>query len=515
MKSGRNIFFSTGRIGVALIVLALMFCSCSSQSKIPEESLSLTILHTNDHHGHTLTYTHNKKHIGGLAERMTLIKRLKGQSRSTGDMCLLFDAGDVSSGTLFSDFFATEPDWKIFGKYYDAITPGNHDFDFPFDTVFNLIQKFRVPVISSNIYGRQSGQLIFPPYNVFQKGNWKIAVIGVSHPDTPLISTLGNDKRLEFRSAVETAAVYVKELRDTHDLVIVLSHLGEDDKLAKAVKGIDLIVGGHFHTPFEKPKKKNKTLLVNAGYGGQYVGHLSLVLLKRKRGKKRVQVRLVNYELLPVTGDLPPDKVTLSLLQPYKDTFGDRGQTVVGETGEIFSRTPLEDSPSSSMLANLVADSYRYVTGADFAFVNEGGLRADLDKGPVTIDELHQVLPFNNTLILFELTGTQIFDIIQNMASTLISEDGTLFPSNLYITLRESGKPSILTGDGAPLIPDKTYSVAVGSFIARGGDGHTSFPTFTQKSDSQIRTGDALRRYFEAKGIVFPDKTARLKKEIP
>lgn len=426
-------------------------------------------------------------------------------------MCLLFDAGDVSSGTLFSDFFAAEPDWKIFSKFYDAITPGNHDFDFPFDTVFNLIQKFRVPMISSNLYGRQSGQLIFPPYNVFQKGNWKIAVIGVSHPDTPLISTLGNDNRLEFRSAVEAAALHVKALRETHDLVIILSHLGEDDKLAKAVNGIDLIVGGHSHSPFKKPKKKNKTLLVNAGYGGQYVGQMSLLL---KRGKRGVKVRLTDYELLPVSGDLPPDEGILSILQPYKETFGDRGQALVGETGEIFSRTPLEGSLSSSMLANLVADSYCYVTGADFAFVNEGGLRADLDKGPVTIDELHRVLPFNNTLILFELTGTQIIDIIRNMASTLASEEGILFPSNLHITLRKSGESVILTGEGEALVPDKTYSVAVGSFIARGGDGHTSFPTFTQKTDTQIRTSEALRRYFEAKGTVFPDKTARLKKEI-
>jgi len=509
MKSDKNKIYALSCIGVAFFVLTLIFCSCSSQ--IPEESLSLTILHTNDHHGHTLTYMHNEKLIGGLAERITLIKKLQEQARSTSDMCLLLDAGDVSSGTLFSDFFVAEPDWKIYSKFYDAITPGNHDFDFPFDTTFSLIQKFRVPMISSNIYERQSGQLIFPPYNVFQKGNWKIAVIGVSHPDTPLISTLGNDERLEFRSAVEAAALYVQELRETHDLVIVLSHLGEDDKLAKAVKGIDLIVGGHSHSPFKKPKKKNKTLLVNAGYGGQFVGHMSLLL---KRGKRGVKVSLIDYELLPVTGDLPPDKEILSLLQPYKKTFGDRGQTVIGETGEIFSRSPLEDSMSSSMLANLVADSYRYVTGADFAFVNEGGLRADLDKGPVTIDDLHRVLPFNNTLILFELTGTQIFDIIRNMASTITSKDGILFPSNLYITLRKSGEPSIFTGDGEALVPDKTYSVAVGSFIARGGDGHTSFPTFTQKSDSQIRTSDALRRYFEAKGTVFPDKTARLKNEI-
>ncbi len=509
MKRSRHTNPSFSCISVVLFVLALILCSCSSQ--IPEESLSLIILHTNDHHGHTLAYTHKKKQIGGLAERITLIRRLKEQTGSSSDMIFLLDAGDISSGTLFSDFFVAEPDWKIFSKFYDAIVPGNHDFDFPFDSVFNGIKKFKAPVISSNIFGRQSGQLIFPPYNVFQKDNWKIAVIGVSHPDTPLISTLGNDERLEFRPAEEAIAPYVKELRNTNDLVILLSHFGEDEKLAKAVKGIDLIVGGHSHSPFEKPKRKNKTLLVNAGYGGQYVGQMSLIL---KRGKRGTKVKLIDYALLPVTADIPPDEEILSLLQPYMDSFGDRGFAVIGETGDIFSRTPLADPMSSSNLANLVADSYRYVTDADFAFVNEGGLRADLDKGPVTIEELHRVLPFNNTLIVFKLTGTQILDIIQTMTSTLMNTDGKLFPSNLQILIRKPGGPKVQTGEGETLVSDKIYSVVVGSFIARGGDGHEKFASFKQKTDTKIRTSDALKKYFEDKMIVFPDNEARLKNEI-
>ena len=293
MKSRRNINHFLSRLSVVLCLLLFFLCSCSSQP--PKESLSLTILHTNDHHGHALSYTHNQRHIGGLAERMTLIKRLKEQARSTGDMFLLFDAGDISSGTLFSDFFSAEPDWKI-------------------------------------------------------------AVIGVSHPDTPIISTLGNEERLEFRSAIDATALYVQELRKTHDLIIVLSHLGEDEKLAKAVKGIDLIIGGHFHSPLETPKKKNKTLLVNAGYGGEYVGQMRLLL---ERGQKGVKVSQLDYELLAVTGDLQPDEEILSILQPYSQTFGDRGQTIIEEAGDIFLRDPLADSWSSSVLANLVADSYR------------------------------------------------------------------------------------------------------------------------------------------------------------
>jgi len=509
MKSRKNFIHSHFCLSLTLFVFSLIFCSCSSQ--VPQESLSITILHTNDHHGHTLAYTLKKKQIGGLAERITLIRKLKEQAGNTSDMILLLDAGDISSGTLFSDFFIAEPDWKIFSMFYDAITPGNHDFDFPFDTTLNLIQELKTPVISSNIFRRQSGQLIFPPYKLFKKDNWKIAVIGVSHPDTPLISTLGNDEQLEFRRAEEAIAPYVEELRNTNDLVILLSHFGEDEKLAQAVNGIDLIVGGHSHSPFEKPKKENKTLIVNAGYGGQYVGQISLLL---KRGKKGTSVKLIDYALLPVTADISPDKEILSLLQSYRESFGNRGFAVIGETGDIFSRAPLADPMSSSNLANLVTDAYRYVTDADFAFVNEGGLRADLDKGPVTIEELHRVLPFNNTLIVFKLTGTQILDIIQTMTSALSNKEGILFPSNLQILIREPGESRVRTGKDETLVSDKIYSVVVGSFIARGGDGHEKFPSFKQKTDTKIRTSDALKKYFEDKKIVFPDNEARLKNEI-
>jgi 2',3'-cyclic-nucleotide 2'-phosphodiesterase (5'-nucleotidase family) len=248
--------------------------------------------------------------------------------------------------------------------------------------------------------------------------------------------------------------------------------------------------------------------LVNAGYGGQYLGNMTLLL---KRKKRRVAVDRLGYELVPVSAELPPDQKVEAILLPYLEAYGDQGETVVGEAGALFSRKPLSGRPSSSNLANLVADAYRFATGADFAFVNEGGLRADLNKGPVTVDELHAVLPFDNTLVVFKITGAQLLQIIVNVSSGLISENGVLFPSNLLITGLRSGEPKVLTGSGDPLGPDRLYRVTVGSFIARGGDGHESFPDFEKKWDTKIRTSEALRRYFESKKTIFPDSEARLK----
>ncbi|MGD2294767.1 MAG: bifunctional UDP-sugar hydrolase/5'-nucleotidase [Candidatus Aminicenantes bacterium] len=492
-------------ISTFLLTLLLTFCSVPS----PKDSLTVTILHTNDHHGHTLPHEHQGRFVGGLAERIALIKRLKREARSTSDMCLLVDAGDISSGTLFSDFFTNEPDWKVYAQFYDAIVPGNHDFDFPFDRVFSMIKTFQAPVLSANLYDRGSGELFFPPYKIFRQDSWSLALIGISHPDTPLISTLGYDERLEFRAAVEATKQYVQELRKKHDLIVVLSHLGEDDRLAKKVDGIDLIIGGHIHTPLEKPLKVNNTLIIKAGYAGQYVGHMELSLQRRTRG---IRIKMISYKLIPVSTDIAPDEKVLSMLQPFLDSYGDRGRVIVGEAGEAFNRNPLADPMSSSNLANLVTDAYRFVTGADLAFVNKGGLRADLDKGPVTVEELHAVLPFHNTLIVFEIKGEQVIEIIQRMASGLPSKGGILFPSNLDITIRKSGLKVVLTGDGGSIEPELIYTVAVGSFIARGGDGHLRFPAFKQKTDTKIRTSDALRMYFEAKGTLFPDNKPRLKR---
>jgi 5'-nucleotidase/UDP-sugar diphosphatase len=493
--------------GLAFFLFVLISSGCFLSPA--EESLNLTILHTNDHHGHTLAYTYRGRQVGGLAERMSLIERLKEEESKKAAMCLFLDAGDIASGSLFSDFFSAEPDWKLFSEYYDAIVPGNHDFDPPFDTTYGFIQKFRAPVLSANIFDRQSKQLIFPPYKIFQKDKWSIAVIGVSHPDTPLISTRGDDERLEFRSGTDAVSTYVEELREKHDLILILSHLGEDAALAKDVPGIDVVVGGHYHTPLKNPLIVNKTVIVNAGFGGQYIGRLSLAV---RRTKGKVETKLEGYTLIPVTADMPPDEHVQEVLQPYLDAFGDRGKTVVGEAGGRFTR-PLVDPTSSSTLANLVTDAYRYVTGADFAFVNAGGLRADLEKGPVTVEEIHAVLPFDNTLIVFEITGAQILEVIHSMFSGKIGDGGILFPSNLQITIQDSGSIQVLTGDGLPLEPEHIYRLAVGSFIARGGDGHLSFPNFPNKTDTEIRTSDALKRYFEAKGIVFPDKEPRLKRD--
>lgn len=502
-RTDKNRFLKTSA-AVTVFLLILAFCS----TFLLEDSLTLTILHTNDHHGHTLAYTYQGKNIGGLAERMTLIKRLKGEAASTTDMYLLVDAGDISSGTLFSDFFDAEPDWKVYARFYDAIVLGNHDFDFPFDRVFSLIKTFQAPVLSANLYDRRSNDLFFPPYKIFRNGNWSLAIIGISHPETPLISTLGNDERLEFHPAGDTSRQAVQELRDDHDLIIVLSHLGEDDRLAKEVQGIDLIIGGHSHSPLKKALKVKKTLIVNAGFGGQFVGRLELSLRRQKRG---VAVRLIDYDLLPVPADLPPDEEVHAMLQPYLDSYGERGKTVVGEAGDAFTRTPLAGPMSTPNIANLVTDAYRFATGTDFAFVNKGGLRADLDKGPVTIEEIHSVLPFDNTLIVFQITGKQIMEIIQGMVSGQVNEDGILFPSNLKIVTQKQGPAEVRTGEGEPLDLDKLFSVAVASFIARGGDGHQSFLKLEQKRDTMIRTEDALRKYFEAKGTIYPDNEPRLR----
>jgi 2',3'-cyclic-nucleotide 2'-phosphodiesterase (5'-nucleotidase family) len=491
-----------------LFFLVLFFSLSSCSTSPPKETFTLTVFHTNDHHGHTLAYDSDGTRIGGLAERLFLINKLREESAGICDLCLLLDAGDVTTGTLFSDTFLAEPDWKVYGRYYDALAPGNHDFDFPLDSMLRLIDSFNVPVISANVFDRRTDTLLFPPYKIFRKDGWSVAVIGVSHPETPILSTLGNDERLEFLSAVEAAEIYAHQLKNDHDLLIILSHLGEDERLAKKVKGIDLIIGGHSHSPLKKPVKKKRALIVNAGYGGRYVGYMTLRLERKGRS---VSVEMTDYELIPVSADIPPDKEVKSILQPYVAAFGDQGKTVVGEAGESFQRTPLKGPLSSSNLGNLVSDAYRFATDADFAFVNRGGLRADLDKGPVTIDELHAVLPFDNTLIVFEIKGSHVLKIIENLAPGRSTNDGLLFPSNLQIERTQSGKPAVHSLQGKPILPDKLYTVAVGSFIARGGDGHKVFLTFKKKYNTMIRTSDALRRYIEAKKTVFPDNQSRLK----
>ena len=273
----------------------------SSTNAKTSEGNRLTILHTNDVHSRLDPFPMDGSRNagqGGVAARAALIQKI----RSEEEHVLLLDAGDIFQGTPYFNVFKGEPEMKAMKMMgYDAIIMGNHDFDAGLENFAEKLTTFgKMPVVMSN-YGFEGTAMesINQPYKVFRKGDLKIGVLGVGIELAGLVPEQLYGKTM-YQDPIQKANIHADLLKKKHqcDLVICLSHLGDryadnkvsDEVLARESLGIDLIIGGHTHRFFEKPREYNnksgKKVLVNqVGWGGLQLGRLDFEFLSGKPQK--------------------------------------------------------------------------------------------------------------------------------------------------------------------------------------------------------------------------------------
>lgn len=459
----------------------ILFISCSTGfSKDPIKPVKLTILHTNDHHGR---FWENRDGEYGLAARATLINKLREEIKRNGGESILLDAGDVNTGVPQSDLLDAEPDFRGMAAIgYDVMAVGNHEFDKPLKTILKQQKEWAgFPFVSANIY-RTSGKRVFPSHVTLKVKGLNIVVFGLTTEDTPKKSNPENSKGLTFRPSVEEAKSIVPKLRPKADVLIGLTHTGHyvdgkhgadapgDVSIARAVKGIDVIVGGHTQKPLFQPDIVNGTIIVQAHEWGKYVGKVDLEI---QNGK----VSLVNYELIPVNLKDSPEKIPAdpeieAMLRPFKEKGDQELLIKIGTADEEFiGRRDVVRSQETN-LGNLVSTAFKNKFGADIGIVNSGGLRDSIYPGDVTIETVLMVLPFAGEVVTAELTGAELWNYIEYITTELTPGSGS-FPqiSGLKAVINKKDKKLIsLEINGVELDSNKKYKVALPEFIANGGD---------------------------------------------
>ena len=282
-------------VDTGLTAGALMVGTTPSIAQASEGN-RLTILHTNDVHSRLDPFPMDGSRNagqGGVAARAALIQKIRAEEENV----LLLDAGDIFQGTPYFNVFKGEPEMKAMNMMgYDAVIMGNHDFDAGLDNFAEkVVTHGKMPVVMSN-YGFEgtSMESINQPYKIIRKGDIKIGILGVGIELSGLVPEQLYGKTV-YQEPIQQANVHADLLRKKHqcDLVICLSHLGDryadnkvsDEILAKESLGIDLIIGGHTHRFFEKPReytnKLGKKVLVNqVGWGGLQLGRLDFEFSK-------------------------------------------------------------------------------------------------------------------------------------------------------------------------------------------------------------------------------------------
>lgn len=444
-------------------------------SVLAQRPIEITFLHTNDLHAHIEPTAIKSKTYGGYARLVTLVKRERAREKNV----LLLNAGDVFQGTLYFNVYEGLADAPLLNMTgYDAGTLGNHEFDRGTAATTAFAKAVNYPLVCCNLKldGTQNAfARSIVPSTILTVDGQRVGVVGLVTPDTPNISSPGPG--LTFLDPLTSAQAEVDRLTKAGvNKIILLTHIGydEDQRLAAKMHDVDLIIGGHSHTPLGTPDLPGwraaqgpyPTMIKAAD------GHMVPIVQAWEWGKVlgRIRVRfdakgdltkVVAAEPIPVDESIPEDPAAASLVAAFAKPIAAVAASPVGS-----SAASIEDRAA---IGNLIADAMlegSKSSGAVVAFMNPGGVRANLEKGTITYGAASSILPFRNTIVLLDLTGQEILTALGQVA---------MFPSEGSSYRLVDGKPTDVVIAGAPLDPAKTYRIATLNFLAGGGDSVFAF----------------------------------------
>jgi 5'-nucleotidase len=460
----------------------------------PAGEFPLTILHTNDVHGH----------VDEEAPRLATVAQ---GLQATRPNALLLDAGDQFMGTLFYKLYKAHIITITMNALgYDAMAVGNHEFDDGPGELARLIDGADFPVLSANIDASAEPTLAgkIKASTVITLSGEPVGIVGLTTPETAILSSPGPN--VVFSDPVTSLQAEVDLLTAQGiDKIIALTHLGylHDIDLAQAVSGVDVIVGGHSHTFLYTPPDGlagpyptvvddldgNPVLIVSAEDWAKYLGHLDVTFSPTGT--------VSSYAGNPIELDdsVAMDPAIDALIEPYRAGVEVLKSTYVGTTtvdllisvgGVRICRA------GECLMGNLVADAIRWdiesTTGEDYiAIQNGGGLRDDIYAGPVSVGDVLQVLPFGNTMATFELTGTHVISALENGVSQVEFGAGR-FPqvSGLRYTFDPDAPAfsrilavEVLNGSTyVPIDENAIYKIATNDYMRGGGDGYSVFEDY-------------------------------------
>ncbi|EBD7682037.1 bifunctional UDP-sugar hydrolase/5'-nucleotidase [Salmonella enterica] len=500
--------------GVALALLtAFALASQPAQAYEKDKTYKITILHTNDHHGHFWRSEYGEY---GLAAQKTLVDSIRKEVAQEGGSVLLLSGGDINTGVPESDLQDAEPDFRGMNLIgYDAMAVGNHEFDNPL-TVLRQQEKWaKFPFLSANIYQKSTGERLFKPWAIFTRQDIKIAVIGLTTDDTAKIGNPEYFTDIEFRKPAEEAKVVIQELNmnEKPDVIIAATHMGHYDngdhgsnapgdvEMARSlpVGSLAMIVGGHSQDPVcmasenKKqvnyvpgtpcaPDKQNGIWIVQAHEWGKYVGRADFEF-------RNGEMKMVNYQLIPVnlkkkvtwdngkservlyTPEIAENPQMLSLLTPFQNKGKAQLEVKIGSVNGFLEGDRSKVRFVQTNMGRVILTAQIARTGADFGVMSGGGIRDSIEAGDITYKSVLKVQPFGNIVVYADMSGKEVVDYLTAVAQ--MKPDSGAYPqfANVSFVAKE-GKLTDLKIKGEPVDPAKTYRMATLSFNATGGDGY-------------------------------------------
>ncbi|KNC08569.1 5'-nucleotidase [Klebsiella sp. RIT-PI-d] len=500
--------------GLALAVLAACtLSSLSAQAYEQDKTYKITILHTNDHHGHFWRSEYGEY---GLAAQKTLVDGIRKEVAAEGGSVLLLSGGDINTGVPESDLQDAEPDFRGMNLIgYDAMAVGNHEFDNPMSVLRQQEKWAKFPFLSANIYQKSTGERLFKPWALFKRQDLKIAVIGLTTDDTAKIGNPEFFTDIEFRKPADEANLVIQELNETEkpDVIIAATHMGHYDngehgsnapgdvEMARSLPAgsLAMIVGGHSQNPVcmasenKKqidyvpgtpcaPDRQNGIWIVQAHEWGKYVGRADFEF-------RNGEMKLVNYQLIPVnlkkkvtwdngeservlyTPEIVENPQVLSMLTPFQNKGKAQLDVKIGSVNGKLEGDRSKVRFVQTNLGHLLLAAQMARTNADIGVMSGGGIRDSIESGDITYKNVLKVQPFGNIVVYADLSGQEIIDYLTAVAR--MKPDSGAYPQFANVSFSaKDGKLNDLKIKGEAVDPAKKYRLATLSFNATGGDGY-------------------------------------------
>lgn len=531
--------------------------------------------------------------VGGLAR----VSHIVGRERARAGRSLHIDGGDCFQGAPVFNFYLGEAEIRgLSAMGTDAMLIANHEFDTGARNLGVQLQNWATfPALAAN-YQMEDAKFpgasplgsIFQPYQVFDSEGLKVAVIGMANLSS-LSSIYDSPNRLGITplNSTQIAQAYVDLLRPQVDLVAIVSHLGldHDQELIQTTTGIDVILGGHNHIVLQPPKrvldcsanfdeekqsyyvevngpdtgtverrycKPREVVLAHSGAFAKFVGRLDLVLsndpndfpalCESASAQQRCydpvngfEVLTSNYTLFPVNESVPADPTVSQLLEPYG-----QGLDVLANLELLVGYAPdgsrrFSSTGGDSPLGNMIATAMWLRLGiqTDFSLTNSQGIRADFVPGPLTIEQMYNVFPFDNSITKMQLSGVEVQDLfdfvarrsagrgcvsqIQIAGARIVMNCAEQRATGIYIGVAQdsSGEPVRCSSDAdcaggrigscdenaglcwQAIEPFGYYELATSNYLAGGGSGFRVLQRNTTQNDSRVQQRDALIDYIQ------------------
>jgi 5'-nucleotidase len=442
--------------------------------------LNVTVLFFNDTHGHLRPFKVKTDtgyaEVGGIARLAALAEKIRVENTDNGVRTFLLLAGDILEGTPMSTVFQGRPDVECFNAMsVDAMTVGNHEFDFGFRNFLDLKKMASFPFLSSNIILKDSGTLLCKSWVSFSlTQDISLSVIGATTQDLMVTTRPDNVKQVTVLDSVRTVKDAVDRMNKKGP-VILLSHSKHttDRAIARAVPELSAIIGGHDQILLSPCRKVGNVPIFQAFEKCKYLGRIDLEV-DPATGK----TRLVAQSYIPVTSDITPDPQIDRIVNHYYARMDKKFKEVIGESRVFLDGEREKIRYEETTLGNLVSDIMREYTAADVALLNSGSLRASIDTGPVTREDVFKAMPYANEIVLLNLTGRELIQALtRSVRATREDEDGGFLQvSGIRFNVRRHAVEQVqLISTHMPVDPDKIYRVAVTDFLASGGDGYKLF----------------------------------------